>query len=149
MMGLLSEISLVSKVVLFVLLGLMGLFSVVLLWAQIRCIRGIPFQNPDGTADDWREQKIFYGIAWADILVACPTSFGALVAVFVAPRLGLILLGMAGILFLWSNVMTTVTSLRFERPKVTPEWIVVFPTGGVVGLAIIVWILTHVGSVLG
>jgi len=39
--------------------------------------------------------------------------------------------------------MTTVTSVRFEKPKITLNWLVTFPFGSVVGLAYIVWTLIH------
>ena len=148
-MSLLSAVPLISTVVLFSLLALTALFTSLVLWAQVGCIRGKPFKNPDGTKDDWREQKIFYGIAWADILVACPLSYLTLILVFVSPRIGFFLLGMVGLWFLWSNIMTTVTSLRFEKPKITLHWIIVFPLGAVIGFATIFWILVHFSRIFG
>ena len=108
-----------SLIVLYFLLTLIAVFVVLVLWAQIGCIRGRPFKNPDGPADDWREQRIFYGIAWADVAVACPASLVGLVLVFTAPRWGFYILALVSFWFLWANVMTTVTSLRFEKPKIT------------------------------
>lgn len=138
-----------SRIILYGLLTVIAVFTFLVLWAQVGCIRGKPFENPDGTKDDWREQKIFYGIAWADILVACPTSFAALVLIFAAPRWGFYLMGLVSFWFLWANVMTTVTSLRFEKPRITFQWIVVFPLGAVVGLAFILWTLVHFDAVFG
>jgi len=138
-----------SKVSLYVLLALIGCLTLIVAWAQVGCIRGRPFQNPDGSADDWREQKIFYGIAWADLMVACPLSVLGLAMVFAVPRVGLFLLGGVSVWFVWSNVMTTVTSLRFERPRITLQWLIVFPFGSVVGAAFLVWVLLHFGVVYG
>ena len=138
-----------STWVLLVLLALMALLTVLVAGAQIGCIRGRPFQNPDGTVDDWREQKIFYGMAWADLLVACPLSFVSIALVFAHPRLGLMLLVGVGTWLLWANVMTTVTSLRFEKPRLTMPWLVVFPFGGLVGAAYLAWILVHFRTVFG
>jgi hypothetical protein len=148
-MSVLIALPLGSRVVLYVLLLAIGAFTLLLLWAQVGTIRGRPFENPDGTKDDWREQKILYGMAWADIFLACPVSLTALAMVFAAPRLGLYVMGMVSFWFLWSNLMTTVTSLRFEKPRITPQWIFVFPLGAVVGLTFIVWMLVHFEMIYG
>ena len=148
-MSILADLSLPSRITLYTLLVLIGFITCIVYWAQIGCLRGKPFENPDGTRDDWREQKVFYGIAWADILLACPISFTALVLIFLAPRWGFFLMGMVSFWFLWANVMTTITSLRFEKPKVTLQWFVVFPLGAVVGLSFLVWTAAHFESVFG
>ena len=148
-MDTLEGLSLGARLLLYALLTLMGVFSCLVLWAQVRCISGRFFENPDGTKDDWTEQKVFFGMAWADILIACPTSFAGLILIFTAPRWGFFLMGMVGFWFLWANVMTTVTSLRFERPRLTTQWILVFPLGAVIGLAFIVWTLVHFNAVFG
>jgi hypothetical protein len=138
-----------SLIVLYLLLTLIAVFAVIILWAQIGVIRGRPFKNPDGTKDDWAEQKIFYGIAWADVAIACPASLVGLVLVFTAPRWGFYTLALVSFWFLWANVMTTVTSLRFERPKITLQWLIVFPAGAVVGLGYIVWTFCHFETIYG
>ena len=148
-MGVLSDLPGISRVLLFLLLVVIFLITVIVLFAQIGCVRGKPFENPDGTKDDWREQRLYYGIAWADILVACPLSFAGVVLVFAVPRLGFFLMGMVSFWFVWANVMTTVTSLRFERPRITFQWIVVFPSGTLIGLAFLGWIFVHFDIVFG
>ena len=144
-----AGLSIGSRLTLYVILAAIALVTAVVFWAQLGCIRGRPFENPDGTRDDWRKQKVFFGIAWADLVVACPMSFAALVLIFTAPRWGFYLMGMVSFWFLWANVMTTVTSLRFEKPRVTLQWVVVFPLGVVIGLAYIVWSLAHFGTLFG
>ena len=62
-MSILAELPGLSRWSLYLLLGAFGLIMVIVLTAQVGCLRGKPFQNPDGTKDDWREQKVFYGIA--------------------------------------------------------------------------------------
>jgi len=148
-MSILAELSLSSRIILFTLLVLIGLITCIVYWAQIGCVRGKPFENPDGTKDDWREQKVFYGIAWADILLACPMSVSALVLIFLAPQWGFFLMGMVSFWFLWANVMTTITSLRFEKPEITFQWFVVFPFGAVVGLSFLAWMVAHFDLVFG
>lgn len=138
-----------SRIVLYVLLAVVSLVTVIVLLAQIGCVREKPFENPDGTRDDWREQKVFYGIAWADILVACPLSFAGVALVFLAPQWGFFVMGMVSFWFVWANVMTTVTSLRFENPRITLRWFVVFPMGAVIGLAFLAWIFLHFRFVFG
>jgi hypothetical protein len=56
---------------------------------------------------------------------------------------------MASFWFLWANTMTTITSLRFERPKITFQWIVVFPFGAVVGLSYLAWTVVHFELLFG
>ena len=69
-----EELSLLSQIGLYVLLTLIGL-DVLIVWGwQIRVLHGKSMKNPDGSFDSWREQKIFYGIAFADIFLACPAS---------------------------------------------------------------------------
>jgi len=148
-MSILAELSLSSRIILFTLLVLIALITCIVYWAQIGCVRGKPFENPDGTKDDWREQKVFYGIAWADILLACPMSVSALVLIFLAPQWGFFLMGMVSFWFLWANVMTTITSLRFEKPEITFQWFVVFPFGAVVGLSFLAWMVAHFDLVFG
>lgn len=146
-MNALEALSATSRFALYVILGLIGILTLIIGWAQLGIIRGKPFKNPDGTADDWREQKIFYGIAVADLTVACPLSLVSLRLTFAAPRLGLFLLAGVSVWLVWSNVMTTVTSLRFEKPRITTEWLIVFPFGAAIGLAYLVWILVHFDTI--
>jgi hypothetical protein len=143
----LEVLPVISRVLLYVLLSLIAFLTLAVAWAQVGCIRGRPFKNPDGTADDWREQKIFYGIAWADLTVACPLSVVGLALTFLAPKLGLLMLAGVSVWLVWASVMTTVTSLRFEKPQITLPWLVVFPFGAIVGLAYLVWILIHFEAV--
>ena len=148
-MTVLSDLSDLSRVFLFVLLTIISLYTVIVLVAQIGCLTGRPFANPDGTKDDWREQRLFYGIAWADSLIACPLSFLSVVLVFLDPQRGFFLLGMVSFWFIWANVMTTATSLRFEAPKITLRWMVVFPLGALIGLGALAWILFHFDLIFG
>ena len=54
-MSALADLPGISRVLLFVLLTLISLITAIVLYAQIGCVRGKPFENPDGTKDDWRE----------------------------------------------------------------------------------------------
>lgn len=36
-----------SRAVLYLLVSIMGLLTVIVAWAQVGCIRGRPFRNPD------------------------------------------------------------------------------------------------------
>ena len=110
-------------------------------------LRGKSMKNPDGSVDDWHEQKLFYGIALADITIAIPVTFIGIVLIFVGWRIGYYLTGLASFWFLWANIMTTATSLRFEKPKITFNWFIVFPFGALVALAYIVWTLVHFDTI--
>ncbi len=67
-------------------------------------------------------------MAVADIFLACPITILGIVLVFASPRWGYYLLAWVSFWFVWANIVTTATSLRFEKPKITLSWPVVFPS---------------------
>ncbi len=138
-----KELSLLSQVSLYVLLGIMGLICLIVWGWQLRVLKGKAMKNPDGSFDNWREQKTHYGIAFADIFLACPINIAGIVLVFVSPKWGYYLLALVSFWWVWANTMTTTTSLRFEKPKITLYWIIVYPFGILVGLAYIVWTILN------
>ncbi len=138
-----QELSLPSQVSLYVLLALIGLLALIVWGCQIMILRGKSLKNPDGSTDDWHEQKIIYGIAFADVFVSCPASIAGIVLVSVGPRWGYYLLGLVSFWSVWANIMTTATSLRFEKPRISLMWFIAFPFGALVGLAYIVWTIIH------
>lgn len=75
--------------------------------------------NPDGSVDDWHEQKTHYDIAFADVLLACPAGIAGIILVFVSPRWGYYLLALISFWLLWANIMATSTSLRIEKPSLS------------------------------
>ena len=130
---------------LYTLLALVTVLTLLLLSFQVQVLLGKRMPNPDGSADDWHEQKIFYGIAVADILLACPLGLTTVVLILSGSPWGFYLLPMFGFYFLWANTMTTVTSLRFHNPAFTLMWFIVFPFGALVGAAILAWTTWHAG----
>jgi hypothetical protein len=122
----------------------MGLF-VLLLWGwQAMILRGKAFKNPDGSSDNWHEQKTHYGIAFADVFLSCPANIAGIILVFVSPRWGYYLLALVSFWWVWANIMTTTTSLRFYNPKANLLlWLLGYPFGVLVGLAYIVWTIVH------
>lgn len=138
-----QELSLISKVSLYLLLGIMGLICLIIWGWQFRVLKGKAMKNTDGSFDSWHEQKTFYGIAFADIFIACPTNIAGIVLVFASPRWGYYLLALVSFWWVWANIMTTSTSFRFEKPKITFNWIIAFPFGILVGVAYIVWTIVH------
>jgi hypothetical protein len=136
-----------SQIVLYVLLFLIGLFALIVWVGQIMILRGKAFKNPDGSTDDWHEQKTHYGIAFADIFLACPVSIAGIVLVFVYPRWGYFFLALVSFWFVWGNLMTTATSLRFENPKISLMWILAFPLGTIIGLAYILWTVINFDAI--
>ena len=143
-----SELSLFSQAILYVLLAAIGFFALVILWFQINVFRGKRMPNPDGSADDWHEQKIFYGISVADILFACPLGIATVFLVLSGSPWGFYLLPAHGFYFLWANTMTTATSLRFHNPEFTLMWFVVFPLGALVGAATLIWSAVYFAETL-
>lgn len=141
------ELSLFSRTSLYVLLVLMGLYALLVWGWQVMVLQGKAMPNPDGTKDDWHEQKTHYGIAVADVFLVCPASLVGIVFVFISPRWGHYLLSLVSFWLVWANVMTTATSLRFEKPRITLGWLVTFPFGALVGLAYLVWTVVHFESI--
>jgi len=137
------DLPLISRILLYIILILFGLLCILIFGWQINVLRGKPMNNPDGTVDDWHEQKLFYGIAVADITIAVPVALIGIALIIIGLRIGYYLTGLASFWLLWTNVMTTVTSLRFEKPKITLMWFIVFPFGALVALAYLVWTLVH------
>jgi hypothetical protein len=134
------------------LYGLMGIMAALglLIWVfQFRTMRGGVFNNPDGSQDDWHQQKSHYGIALADVFVACPINTAGAALAFAGSRWGFYLLVLASFWWLWANVMTTATSLKFFKPKITLMWFIAFPFGALIGLAYIVLTLVHFNALYG
>lgn len=138
-----EELSSISKVILYVLLGFMAIYTVILYVAQVMVLKGKQFKNPDGSVDDWHEQKTHWGIAFADITIACPANIAAFVLIFIYPHWGFYLLALASFWWIWANVMTTATSLRFFNPRFTLMWFIAFPSGAILGIAYIIWTFLH------
>jgi len=141
------EIPLTSRIILYVIIILFGLLAIIVFGWQINVLRGKPMKNPDGTVDDWHEQKLCYGIALADITIAVPLTLVGIALIFLDWRIGYYLTGLVSFWFLWTNIMATTTSLRFEKPKITLYWFIVFPFGALVALAYIVWTLAHFDAI--
>jgi hypothetical protein len=141
------EIPLISQIILYIIIVLFGLMGIIILGWQIMVLRGKSMKNPDGSVDDWHEQKLFYGIAIADVFLVIPATIAGIIMVFVSPHWGYYILALVSFWFLWTNVMTTATSLRFEKPKISFSWFIVFPFGALVGLAYIIWTLVHFDTI--
>ncbi len=142
-----EALSSTSRIVMYVLLvGMFVYAGAVAAW-QYRIWSGKAIANPDGSFDDWHRQKTHYGIAVADLFVACPMVLVGIMLTFFAPRWGFYLLAIVAFWFVWANVMTTATSLRFEHPKMTVSWFIAFPSGSFLGLAYILWTVLHFDSI--
>jgi hypothetical protein len=144
-----ASLSPASQISLYVLLGLIGLMALTLWAVQIWVLRGNAFPNPDSSKDDWHEQKIIYGIAFADAVLAGPAAIAGVLLVFLSPRWGLFLLALVSFWLVWANIMTTATSLRFHQPRMTLAWFVAFPFGGLVGLTYVIWVIVHFDIIFG
>ncbi len=134
-----DELSLTSRIIMYVLLTVMLLYCIAVAMWQYRVWGGNALKNADGSTDDWHRQQTHYGIAVADLFVACPLVLAGILLVFFAPRWGFYLLALVAFWLVWANTMTTATSLRFEHPKIDIRWFVAFPSGGLLGLAYLMW----------
>ena len=142
-----QELPLFSQIVFYILILLIGLYVVLIGTWQLKVLRGETMSNPDGSVDDWHQQKTHYGIAFADILLAFPAGIIGIVLIFVNPRWGFYLLALVSFWLVWANTMTTATSLRFEKPTLSLSWWITFPVGGFVGLAFILWTMINFESI--
>lgn len=142
-----QTLSLVSQISLYVLITLIGVYTLLIAGFQAMVLKGKAMKNPDGSSDNWHEQKTHYGIAFADLVLACPVSILGIILVFVAPRWGYYLLALVSFWFVWANIMTTATSLRFEQPNINLNWLMVFPFEILVGLTYIIWTLIHFDTI--
>lgn len=143
-----ATLSLASQISLYVLIVTIGIVALVVWGGQIWVLRGNAFPNPDGSRDDWHEQKVIYGIALADAVLACPAAIVGVILVFVSPRWGIFLLALVSFWLLWANIMTTANSLRFYRPRIGFLWFMTFPFGALLGLAYLGWVIMHFDAVL-
>lgn len=100
-------------------------------------------KNPDGSFDERRRHEHHFGMAVADVFIACPLSVIAIALVFIEPRWGHWLLTMFAFFFVWVNTVTTVNSLKFRAPKLTLARFIVFAFGALVGLAYLIWAAIH------
>lgn len=138
-----NELSLLSQISLYVLMFLMGVIALLIFIWQVNVLKGKAMKNPDGSLDSWHEQKILYGIAVADLILACPATIAGIVFVFIWPQWGYFLLALVSFWFVWANIMTTAASLRFEKPKISLNWFITFPFGIFLGIAYIIWTIVH------
>jgi len=138
-----NGLSITSLVSLYIIMGLLALIFAILWWWQIQVIKGKAMKNPDGSVDDWHEQKILYGIAVADVFIACPLVFIGVILILFGFKLGFFLLALDSFFYLWINTATTMTSLRFQKPKITIIWLIVYPFGAILGFAYLVWTIIH------
>ena len=138
-----QELPPLSRVTLYALLVLIGVYTLLVFFWQVKVLKGKVMRNPDGSSDDWHQQKTHYGIAFADIFLACPAGIAGIILVFLSSRWGYYLLALVGFWFVWTNTMTTATSLRFQKPKISLNWLIVFPSGILLGLAYLAWTIIH------
>ncbi len=73
---------------------------------QIMILKGKAIKNPDGSSDNWYEQKTHYGIAFADAFLACPVSIAGIILVLIGSRWEYYLLALVSFWLVWANVMT-------------------------------------------
>jgi len=132
-----------ANIILYLILACMGIIIIVVLWWQIQVLKGKAMKNPDGTYDDWHKQKLFYGIAIADIFVAIPFTFAGIIMIILKMHMGFYILALPSFWFIWANIMTTSTSLHFENPKITISWFIVYPFGIIVGIAYFIWSIIY------
>ncbi len=138
-----QELDFLSRVTLYVLLLLFGLITLILWWFQINVYKGKAMDNPDGSTDDWHEQKILFGMSFADIVIICPATFVGIALILIDSHWGFYILGMLSFWHVWVNTAFTVSSLRFEDPEITLMWFIAYPFGILLGLLYLIWMFIH------
>ena len=69
-------------------MAIMGVFALLIGPWQATVLRGKAMRNPDGSSDDWAEQKTHYRIAVADLFLACPATILGIPLVLLGSRWG-------------------------------------------------------------
>ena len=137
------DISPAGKIILYTDIIIFGILCILLFFWQLNVLRGRSMKNPDGSADDWHEQKIFYGIALSDLTLAVPLTLLGIILIFLNNEYGYYITAMTAFWFVWINAACTITSLKFHKPKITVMWFIVFPFGAIIGLIYLVWSLVY------
>ena len=138
-----QDIPFVSILILYILLGFSGLYFIILWFWQIKVFRGKRMNNVDGSFDDWHEHNMDYGFSFADIVIGCPVGLLGVVFTFLHYQVGFYIMAMVSFWFIWVNLATTVTSLKFCSPKISFSWFMTFPFGSLMSLAYIVWTIYY------
>ena len=142
------ELEFFSQITLYVLLLLFGFVTLLLGWFQMNVLKGKAMDNPDGSVDDWHEQKIMFGMSFADLLIICPITIAGIALILFDSQWGFYILGLVSFWYVWVNTAFTVTSLRFEKPKITLNWFVVYPFGIILGIAYLTWLIIHFNQLI-
>lgn len=138
-----SQLSSLSLTILYVVVGLISIYILLLWILQIKVWRGGTIKNPDGSIDDWHEHNLIYGIALADVFLSCPAGIVGAVLIFLQVKIGLYLFAMVSFFYVWANIATTATSLRFYKPKINFLWFISFPFGTLLGMIYLIWTLIY------
>ena len=136
-----AEFDLIAQIELYGLLFLFGLFTALLGWFQFNVFKGKAMNNPDGTVDDWHEQKILFGMAVGDLVLICPITVLGIGFILMDIEWGYFILSLVSFWYIWVNFAFTVTSIRFEKPVISLEWIIVYPFGIFLGISYLIWFL--------
>ena len=137
------ELEIFSQITLYILLILFGIFTLLLGWFQFNVFKGKAMDNPDGSVDDWHEQKILFGMAVADLVIICPITLLGVLMILTNSNWGFYIIGAVSFWYVWVNSAFTITSLRFEKPKITINWFVVYPFGILIGISYLIWMIIH------
>ena len=122
-----------DKWFLYSYLVIFGLFCLAVLFWQIQVLRGRAMRNPDGTADDWREQKLFYGMALADVTIAVPTALAGMGLHLPGRASGLLCDGPGLLLVSLDELYDHGHQPAFRAAAPDPGLVRLLPPGGAVG----------------
>lgn len=141
----------VSRWILQVILIVMACYILAIEVWQFQVFRGKHLINPDGSADDWHEQKLHYGIALADLFLIFPVTVLAICLYFCQQvALAHYFFSLIASWLVYCNIFTTVTSLKFQSPvNMDWDWFISFPFGVVLGSIYLAWVLTHFEAIFG
>ncbi len=144
-----GDLSLGSMITLWVMAGLFAVISIALFFAQLYVLSGRAFPNPDGSTDDWHEQPIIFGMALADVVFSVPVTLLGVALLWVDLKVGVFVLSMSAFWMIYANIFTTATSLRFHKPRMTLAWVLTFPFGIALGMAMLFWVWWHFTLLFG
>ncbi len=134
---------------LLIVILLFAAYIIVLGYWQVMVVLGNPMANPDGTVDTIAEPLTF-GFVLADLAVAIPIGILGIIGMLLQKKWGLILSAMFSFFLFYMNVAGTAASLWGGGTDViTLEWLLIYPSGCVVGLAFWIWFFNVRGYIKG
>jgi hypothetical protein len=136
------ELSLGSKILLYVFLAFFA-FGAVVLWVwQAKVLSGQRVKNPGGDYDDWHVYPNQFGYALSDVFWLGPSLMIGVVLALFDCWFGYYWLALGSSVLIWC-LGFMIFELRAHKPKITISWLFTFAIPVVIPLAYVVWTMLN------